>query len=132
VDVPGRTGLTVMPQQNASLPAGMNWDYRARVHGWSNALFDTRGASATAEGTPVSPAAAIEVSVPTSTVTLTLPGELFTGLSNLSGVKVHVTTWDYDGGYRPLVPTAEQWKFWGGDGATDPLVLDDTPALTIP
>ncbi|QRN95952.1 hypothetical protein JRI60_44110 [Archangium violaceum] len=132
VDVPGRTGITVMPQQNASVPAGMEWDYRARVHGWSNALFDTRGASATVEGTPVSPAAAIEVDMAGNTVTLTLSGELFSGLTNLKGVKVYVTTWDYDGGYRPLVPTAEQWKFWGGDGATDPLVLDDTPVLAIP
>jgi glycosidase len=132
IDVPGRTGLTVMPQQNASVPAGMDWDYRVRVHGWSNALFDTRGASATAEGTPFSPAAAIEVQQAANTVFLTLPGELFSGLSSLRGVKVYVTTWDYDGGYRPLVTTAEQWKFWGGDGATDPLVLDNTPALTVP
>ncbi|QRK05769.1 hypothetical protein JQX13_37335 [Archangium violaceum] len=132
VDVPGRTGLTVMPQQNASVPAGMDWDYRVRVHGWSNALFDTREASATQEGTPVSPAASIEVDAASSTILLTLPGQLFAGLTSLTGVKVYVTTWDYDGGYRPLVPTAEQWKFWGGDGAVDPLVLDDTPVLTIP
>ncbi|WNG36277.1 alpha-amylase [Archangium violaceum] len=132
VDVPGRTGLTVMPQQNASVPTGMDWDYRIRVHGWSNALFDTRGASATQDGTPVSPAASIEVDAASSTVMLTLPNQLFVGLTSLAGVKVYVTTWDYDGGYRPLVPTAEQWKFWGGDGAVDPLVLDDTPVLTIP
>lgn len=132
VDVPGRTGLTVMPHQNASLPAGMDWDYHVRVHGWSNALFDTRGASATHDGTPVSPAAGIEVDQPGGTVTLTLSGELFSGMNDLSGVKVYVTTWDYDGGYRPLVSAAEQWKFWGGDGASDPLVLDDTPVLTVP
>ncbi|WP_224249268.1 alpha-amylase family glycosyl hydrolase [Hyalangium gracile] len=132
IDVPGRTGLTVMPQQNASVPAGMAWDYRVRVHGWSNTLFASSGASATNEGTPFSPAAAIAVDVAASTVTLTLPGELFAGLTTLSGAKVYVTTWDYDGGYRQLVPTAEQWKFWGGDGATDPIVLDDTPVLTVP
>ncbi|WP_224367897.1 alpha-amylase family glycosyl hydrolase [Hyalangium versicolor] len=132
IDVPGRTGLTVMPQQNASLPTGMNWDYRVRVHGWSNTLFSSQGASASNEGTPFSPAAAIDVDVAASTVTLTLPGELFAGLTSLSGAKVYVTTWDYDGGYRPLVPAAEQWKFWGGDGAADPIILDDTPVLTIP
>ncbi|WNG20559.1 alpha-amylase family glycosyl hydrolase [Cystobacter fuscus] len=132
IDVPGRSGLTVMPQQNASLPTGMTWDYRLRVHGWSNALFDPRGASATVEGTPVSPTAAIEVDKGASTVFLTLSGELFGGLSTLQGVKVYVTTWDYDNGYRPLVPASEQWKFWGADGATSPLVLDDTPVLTVP
>ncbi|MDY7226087.1 alpha-amylase family glycosyl hydrolase [Hyalangium rubrum] len=132
IDVPGRTGLTVMPRQNASLPTGMDWDYHVRVHGWSNGLFNPIGASATEDGAPVSPTAAITVDQPTHTVSLTLPGELFGGLTHLSGVKVYVTTWDYDGGYRPLVPAAEQWKFWGGDGATDPLVLDDTPVLTVP
>ncbi|MDC0711318.1 alpha-amylase family glycosyl hydrolase [Stigmatella sp. ncwal1] len=132
IDVPGRTGLTVMPQQNRSVPAGMDWDYRIRAHGWSNALFETRDASATNEGSPVSPAAALEVDAASGTVFFTLPGALFAGRSDLSGVKVYATTWDYDGGYRPLVPGTEQWKFGGGEGATDPLVLDDTPVLTIP
>ncbi|ATB43096.1 alpha amylase catalytic region [Cystobacter fuscus] len=132
IDVPGRSGLTVMPQQNASLPVGMAWNYRLRVHGWSNALFAPQGASATDEGTPVSPTAAIEVDKNAHTVFLTLSGELFVGLSTLQGVKVYVTTWDYDNGYRPLVSTSEQWKFWGADGTTSPLVLDDTPVLTVP
>ncbi|SEU35858.1 alpha-amylase family glycosyl hydrolase [Stigmatella erecta] len=132
IDVPGREGLTVMPQQNSTLPAGMNWDYRLRAHGWSNALFSTDGASATSEGSPVSPAATLEVDAASGTVFFTLPGELFAGQSSLSGVKVYATTWDYDGGYRPLVPGTEQWKFGGGDGAVDPIVLDSTPVLTVP
>jgi glycosidase len=131
IDAPGRTGSTVMPQQNSSVPAGMDWDYRARFHGWSNTLFDARGASVTEEGTPLAPGS-IEVEPATNTVFLTLPEDLFMNLSSLSGVKVYVTTWDYDGGYRPLVTAAERWKFWGGDGTTDPLVLDSTPVLTIP
>ena len=131
IDVPGRAGSTVMPQQNAVVPAGMDWDYRARFSGWTNTLFDPRGASASAEGTP-RPPGPIEVDGPASTVSLTLPEGLFRGLSSLSGIKVYVTTWDYDGGYRPLVVAAEQWKFWGGDGTRDPLVLDSTPVLTIP
>lgn len=52
--------------------------------------------------------------------------------STLSGVKVYTSTWDYDGGYRPLVQKTAQWAFWGGNGATDPLVLDDTPGVVIP
>jgi glycosidase len=131
IDVPGRVGSTVMPQQNASVPAGMDWDYRARFHGWSNTLFDSRASSTTVEGTPLTPGS-IEVDRAASTVSLTLPEDLFKDLDNLSGVKVYVTTWDYDGGYRPLVAAAEQWKFWGGDGTRDPLVLDSTPVLTIP
>jgi len=131
IDVPDRSGSTVMPQQNASVPAGMDWDYRARFHGWSNTLFGANGASATAEGSPLPPGS-IEVDGAASTVSLTLPEDLFGSLGSLSGIKVYVTTWDYDGGYRPLVTAAEQWKFWGGDGTRDPLVLDSTPVLTIP
>ena len=132
LDVPGRTGLTVMPQQNASLPAGMDWDYRLRVHGWSNTLFDTRGASATQEGTPLSPTATLSVDKAANTVVLTVSGEPLDGLTDLRGVKVYVTTWDYDMGYRRLVPSAAQWEFWGADGTTSPLVLDDTPPLVVP
>ncbi|WP_225413507.1 glucodextranase DOMON-like domain-containing protein [Stigmatella hybrida] len=78
------------------------------------------------------PPGALEADEAIQTVSLTLPEALFQGLDSLQGVQVYVTTWDYDGGYRPLVATAEQWKFWGGDGATDPLVLDSTPVLVIP
>jgi glycosidase len=39
-----RAGATVMPLQNASLPAGMRWHVRLRVGGWSNAAFAAEGA----------------------------------------------------------------------------------------
>lgn len=132
IDVPGKTGVTVLPQQNASVPAGMDWDYKVRVHGWSNALFGSAGASASKDGAAVSPAAAIQVDKDNKTIYLTLSKESLGGLSSLSGVKVYVTTWDYDGGYRGLSPTSQQWAFWGGDGSKDPLIMDDTPVLSIP
>ncbi|HYW50836.1 MAG TPA: alpha-amylase family glycosyl hydrolase, partial [Gemmatimonadaceae bacterium] len=47
VQVPGRDGGSrVMPLQNATLPEGMQWHYRLRTHGWTNALFSAAGASA--------------------------------------------------------------------------------------
>ncbi len=50
VELPGRSGgASVMPLQNAVLPDGMQWHYRLRAHGWSNALFASAGASASHE-----------------------------------------------------------------------------------
>ena len=46
--------------------------------------------------------------------------------------KVYVSTWDYDGGYRPLRPLPGGTGFGGGDGARDPLVMDDTAVITLP
>lgn len=133
IEVPGRPGgVTVMPQQNATLPGGMTWHYRLRAHGWSNAYFSSAGASATSEGTNKSPAAGLRVNAATNTVSFILPDASLDKLTSLSGVKVYVTTWDYDGGYRRLVPAAQEYEFWGGDGAVDPLVMDDTAVITLP
>ena len=67
----------------------------------------------------------------TNTVSFILPDASLDKLTSLSGVKIYVTTWDYDGGYRPLVPTMQEYAFWGGDGAVDPLVMD-TAVITLP
>ena len=115
-----------MPQQNATLPDGMRWHLRLRAHGWSNALFDAQGASATADGTVVAFAPRISVDRAANTVTFTLPARAL-GDSDLSGARIHVTTWDYDGGYRPLAPQATGNTFGGGD-ADGPKVMD---ALSI-
>ena len=133
VQVPGRDGGTaVMPFQNASLPRGMAWDYRLRAHGWTNALFTSAGATATSDGTSTAPAATIEVEAANNTISFTLPGAVLGGLKSLSGTKVYITTWDYDGGYRQLKPIAANAIFGGGDGAVDPLVMDDTAVITLP
>jgi glycosidase len=132
IQIPGKSGGTsVMPLQNATLPGGMSWNYRIRAHGWSNALFSSTDASATSEGTTVSPAASIQVDKTTNTVSFTLTDASLGKPASLSGAKIYVTTWDYDGGYRGLSPTAQQWAFWGG-AATDPLVLDATQVITLP
>lgn len=133
IEVPGKAGgVTTMPLQNALLPGGMKWHYRLRVHGWSNALFSSAGASAGNEGTNASPAAGLKVDTATNTVSFILPDAALGKLASLSGVKVYVTTWDYDGGYRGLSPTTQEWAFWGGNGATDPLVMDDTAVISVP
>lgn len=129
--VPGRPGLSVMPNQNATLPSGMTWSHEILVSGWFNALYSAEGASANQTGKALSPAAKIRVDKRSQTVNLQLSGKAL-GLSSLKGAQVYITTWDYDGGYRPLVPAPEQWKMSGGDFSKDPLIMDELPVLTIP
>ena len=132
VQLPDRTGgATVMPLQNGELPAGMRWHYRLRAHGWSNALFAVAGASASNEGTPVAPAAAIEVDAADRSISFTLSSAAFGGIAKLSGAKVYVSTWDFDGGLRPLAAKAGASSF-GGGGVGDPLVMDDSSVITLP
>ena len=132
LELPGRSGgVSVMPLQNASLPGGMQWHYRLRAHGWSNALFSSAGAGAQAEGTPVGPAADIRVDRAARKVSLMLKSAALGGLASLSGAKIYVTTWDYDGGYRGLGLDKNPGRFGGGQ-STDPLVMDASAVITIP
>jgi hypothetical protein len=60
VEVPGaKGGVREMPLLFARLPEDMRWHYRLRAHGWSNVLHAAAEASATSEGTAVTPAARI-------------------------------------------------------------------------
>jgi glycosidase len=132
IALPGREGgAAVMPMQNAELPMGMRWHYRLRAHGWSNALYSDAGASATVEGTPVTPGARIEADKKNHTLTFTLPADALGRPRSLKGAKLYVTTWDYDGGYRALQPEPTRYAISGGDGRTDPLLMDDTPILEL-
>jgi hypothetical protein len=127
--VPG--GAMVMPLQNASLPGGMRWHLRLRAGGWSNALFSPEGASATSEGTTVTPVATLAVDRATNTVSFTLPAAALGRLPSLRGARIYVTTWDYDGGYRALSPEARAYAMGGGreDG---PRVMDESGVITLP
>jgi glycosidase len=127
--VPG--GLAAMPLQQATLPDGMRWNLRLRAHGWSNALFDSQGASASEEGRSLAPAARIDTDPDTATVRFTLAPSVLGGRRDLSGARIHVSTWDYDGGYRKLEPTAAGGNF-GGGAAGDPLVMDASPVVVLP
>jgi carbohydrate-binding DOMON domain-containing protein len=131
IELPGQAGGTgVMPLQNASLPAGMRWQRRLRVQGWSNVLFGPEGASATNEGRPMTPAASIAVDRAGRTVSLVLPAAALDGAS-LHGARIYVSTWDYDGGYRPLAATAQAVTFGGGREG-DPKLMDDMPVIVLP
>lgn len=128
---PGRgDGATAMPQQQASLPgsqAGLRWQHRLRVGGWANALYTAEGADAANEGTPQTPTAEVETDRARRTVTLTLPAGSLGPAEALAGLRIHVTTWDQDGGYRPLGPQPGGHTVGGADPAA-PKVMD---AMTV-
>ena len=117
-------GASVMPQQHGALPEGMAWHYRLRLGGWSNALFSADGASATNEGTPVTPAADLRADLRAGTLVFTLPARALGTPLVLRGARIHVTTWDYDGRYRTLAATPAAFDFGGGKPG-DPLLLDE-------
>lgn len=126
IQLPGRAGgATEMPLQNARLPGGMRWHLRLRAHGWSNALFAAEGASATHEGTPVTPAAAIRADSRSATVSFTVPAAVLGRHKSLSGARIYVSTWDYDGGYRAIAPQPQPYAL-GGGAADAPKVMDDS------
>lgn len=133
VDVPGtKGGARAMPQQSADLPDDMRWDLRVRAHGWGTALFTAQGASATSDGTPAAAGVLVEADAATRTITFTVPAAAFGRETDLSGARLYVTTWDYDGGFRPLAPQAGPHAFGGGDPARDPRVMDAVGPLVLP
>jgi hypothetical protein len=125
-------GATAMPLQNAVLPDGMRWHLRLRAHGWSNALFSAVGASATADGTPVTPAARIEVDAQRHVVSFVIPASALGSRRSLSGAKVYVSTWDYDGGWRALAREPQAHAMSPGDPERGARIMDDTPVIVIP
>lgn len=133
LQLPGRAGgSTIMPLQHGDLPDGMRWHYRLRVNGWSNALFSAQRANAEAEGEAVSPAANLLADRDRRTITLLLPARALGNPVSLSGAKLYLNTWDYDGGYRALKPQADTHNFGGGDGSRDALVMDETDVIVLP
>ena len=128
---PGEPGARELPLQNATFPDGQRWQYRLRAHGWSNALFAAEGATATTEGRSVVPAAGIAADAAANRIVFTFPAAALGDRASLDGARIHVTTWDYDGGWRALAPAPGSHAFGGGDGARDPLVMDEL-LLAIP
>jgi hypothetical protein len=134
IELPGEGGgATAMPMQHGSLPAGMQWHRRLRVHGWTNALFAAPGANAEADGTPVTPAAGLAVDPASETVTFTIAASALGNRKDLAGARLYLNTWDYDGGYRPLDPSPAGAHFGGGrPGESTPLWMDATGVIELP
>ena len=112
------------------MPEGLRWHRRLRLHGWSNTMFTHEGASATSEGTPAAPAATLAVDRATHTLHLTLPPAALGGLRSLSGVRLWVNTWDWDGGYRALTAEPAGHGFGGPPGG--PRWMDASDVIVLP
>ncbi|MFY8123554.1 MAG: glucodextranase DOMON-like domain-containing protein, partial [Silanimonas sp.] len=125
LSLPGRTdGATALPGQNAALPDGRRWQVRLRTHGWSNAAFTAEGADAERDGTPLVPGARIAMDKARSLVRFEFPAAALGHPAALSGLVVHATTWDWDGGWRGLTPEGGGHTMGGGEGARDPRWMD--------
>jgi len=124
-DFPRSSGVKELPIIGGSYPSGGNWDFAHMAYGWGNYMYDTAGASASAEGNKLGLAADIEVDYAANKVVFRYDGKAF-GVSDWSEVGIYVTTWDKDGGgaYRILTDKEAEWKFGGGK-AGDPKILDD-------
>jgi glycosidase len=132
IELPGEAGGTeVMPLQDATLPDGMRWHRRLRAHGWSNMLTTDTGASATHEGQPVAPAASLSVDRDAATVRFELSPRALGGRNSLSGARILVATWDYDGGFRALAPAPGPFVFGGGAGG-EARVMDESAVIVVP
>lgn len=131
LELPGRSdGVTVMPLQNAHLPAGMRWHYRWRTGGWSSLLSSAEDADATREGRVRAPAPGIHVDRAHNRLTITLAAAALDYPDTFEGARLYLSTWDYDGGYRPLAAIAGANHF-GGAAADAPKVLDDSGVIVL-
>ena len=136
IELPGRSGgARAMTGQDAELPEGMRWHLRLRAHGWSNALFGPEGVDtrreASADGRSITPAAEVETDAASRTVRFTIPSESLGDPASLSGARVFVSTWDWDGGWRPLAREAGSFTVGGGDSKS-PKVWNASPVIQLP
>ena len=146
-DIPGRDGLSVLPEQQASAPSGFAWNLGHRSYGWQNIVYSTDQASATRIGEPAASNAVIQTmdanpsddncpnaGTPASPRTISMLYDANSyDFSNWEGVKVYITTWDVDGIedlLRPLTTDGAEWEYSGG-GNTDPKIMDSVGPVTI-
>lgn len=127
----GTTGNTVLPFSQGSTPAGFSWDMLSVIDGWNNKLYQG-AATASSFGSEVAGAPKVSADVTAGTITLRYPASLLGGFAALSGGKLYITSWDYNGMdhvYRPLDPAGGDWIYTGP--STAPYVQDDL-LMTLP
>ncbi|HZK19165.1 MAG TPA: alpha-amylase family glycosyl hydrolase [Treponemataceae bacterium] len=126
---------TAMPKQNATLPDSMTWDYFSQIGGWMNFFYNSIGAGADSYGTAMVAGPDITVDRENQTLTFAYSSESFNNPITLSGMKIYIATYDYDGmsaGNRLIEETAGEWSFGGGSYKTSPLIMDDIEVVQIP
>ncbi|HRU43121.1 MAG TPA: alpha-amylase family glycosyl hydrolase, partial [Spirochaetota bacterium] len=125
--------VNLNPNHNYTLPGGFVWDYLTMQEGWSAVMYEKTGATATNYGTSITPVPYSEVLHDESKIIFTVKGNMIGKPSSLSGWKIYISTWDADmSNPRGLEEVSAQYRFGGGDGLVDPLVMDETAIITIP
>ena len=123
--------VNALPLYHYNIP--FCWDYQIKEEGWSSAMTNNVGASATARGKTVTPAPSCVVDAVNNTITFSVSGSAIGSPDSFEGWQVYIADWDLDmGNARGLTPDGGNWVFGGGDGSVDPLVLDETSVITIP
>ena len=127
----GTIGNTVLPFSQGSTPAGFSWDMLSVIDGWNNTLYQG-AATASSFGSVVVGAPQVTADATAGTITLRYPATLLGGFAALSGGKLYITSWDYNGmanANRPLEPSGGEWSYTGPSSA--PYVQDDL-LMTLP
>ncbi len=134
IDLPDKTGASVLPKLHAGAPEAFAWDYFSYIGGWNNMLFSSDGAGADEFGAVITPVPKIEVNKEEKKITLEfLPASLGNPVT-LAGARIYITTWDNTGAnglHRPIGPAAGAFTFGGSDDPQAPLILDDTVVITL-
>ena len=114
-----------LPQLNAAMAEGRDWDIGNVVFGWGNTMFSAEGATAERAGKRFAGAPTISVDRESGTITLVYDGSDF-GVRSWEGARIYVTTWDIagEGAYVTLGLDPAEWSF-GGGAPDGPKILDD-------
>lgn len=129
IDLPNvDNDMRIMPNMNGSFSDEFAWDYMSFIEGWSLRHYSAEGADAENYGTLLNPPPS--VSVEDTTISILYPSVTLGNPESLDGVRIYISTWDWngpEGSYRSLTPLGQQWGFGGGDWnvAGWPLVMDD-------
>lgn len=124
-DLPGSAGVSFLPELNANMPIGLNWDLAHISYGWGNTTFSNEGATPDLAGRRFGATPNIMVDKEANSITFTYKGRDY-GIADWAGVKIYIATWDIagEGAYVLLGPEPAEWAFGGGD-PSEPKILDD-------
>ncbi len=134
IDIPAKAGATVLPKLNANAPDDFQWNYMFYSGGWNSVLYSSNAATNDNFGTIATPVPKISVSTDERKITFLFSPDALGNPNSLEGSKIYITTWDgggSEGFHRPLNIEGGAFEFGGGDGAVDPLILDETSVITI-
>ena len=124
IDLPGRSGRSELPEMNAEMPEGGEWDLAHVGYGWGSFVYSAKDSDATRKGDRFAVTQKIRVDKASREITIRLEGQPL-GVEDWHGSGFYVTTWDagQGGGYLRMQPEGMRWGFGGGE-PDDPKIMD--------